>query len=82
MPTLSAHPHCLMMLGSRVAMRTPFFRKLAGEVESDDFNRLVVLARLPAVEIVVLRAYAKYLRQAGLRFTDAYLADVLSAGSD
>jgi glutamate dehydrogenase len=30
-----------------------------GEVENDDFNRLVLAAHLPATEIVLLRAYAK-----------------------
>ena len=36
-----------------------FGRIFRGEVESDDFNRLVVAARMPADEIVVLRAYAE-----------------------
>ncbi|HVO89551.1 MAG TPA: NAD-glutamate dehydrogenase, partial [Casimicrobiaceae bacterium] len=55
-----------------------FSRISSGEVENDDFNRLVVLARLPAEEIVVLRAYAKYMRQIGfplsLPFVEATLA--------
>src|ERR1700676_2400233 len=38
-----------------------FGRVFRGEVENDDFNRLVVSARMAAAEIVVLRAYAKYL---------------------
>ncbi len=41
---------------------------LRGEVENDEFNRLVVAARLPAADIVVLRAYAKYMRQIGFAF--------------
>ena len=42
-------------------------RGSAGEVENDDFNRLVAAARLPVHDIVVLRAYAKYMRQIGFR---------------
>src|SRR5690606_3463657 len=42
-----------------------FARVFAGEVENDDFNRLVVVARLRADEVVVLRACAKYLQQIG-----------------
>ena len=36
-----------------------------GEAENDGFNRLVLAARLTAREITILRAIAKYLRQAG-----------------
>jgi glutamate dehydrogenase len=42
-----------------------FAAVLRGDVEDDDFNRLVVAARLRAEQIVVLRAYAKYMRQIG-----------------
>jgi len=56
-----------------------FGRLFLGEVERDDFNRLVIAARLPAEEIVILRAYAKYMRQIGFpmsqRFIQATLAD-------
>ena len=49
------------------------------EIERDDFNRLVTAARLPAEEIVILRAYSKYLRQIGfplpLRFIEATLGN-------
>ncbi|HET9045485.1 MAG TPA: NAD-glutamate dehydrogenase, partial [Casimicrobiaceae bacterium] len=48
-----------------------FARVFRGEVESDDFNKLVVMARLPAIEIVVLRAYAKYMRQIGFSLSQS-----------
>ncbi len=55
-----------------------FSRVFRGEIERDDFNRLVIAARMPAEEIVILRAYAKYLRQIGfplpLRFIQTTLA--------
>src|SRR5215475_6857557 len=56
-----------------------FGRLFRREIERDDFNRLVIAARLPAEEIVILRAYSKYLRQIGfplpLRFIEATLAN-------
>ncbi len=55
-----------------------FGRLFRGEIENDDLNRLVLAARLGADEIVVLRAYTKYLRQIGFalpqRFVEATLA--------
>jgi glutamate dehydrogenase len=56
-----------------------FARVLRGEVESDDFNRLVLLAGLAAEEIVVLRAYAKYLKQIGFAQSQATIASTLAA---
>ncbi len=50
-----------------------------GEVENDDFNRLVLAARLPAREIVVLRSYAKYLRQIGFALSQAFIETTLAA---
>ncbi|MFM0339124.1 NAD-glutamate dehydrogenase [Paraburkholderia fungorum] len=44
-----------------------------GSIESDDFNRLVLRAQLNAREVTILRAYAKYLRQVGSTFSDAYI---------
>ncbi len=44
-----------------------------GEIENDNFNRLVLLAELGAREVSILRAYAKYLRQVGSTFSDAYV---------
>ena len=56
-----------------------FARIFRGEVENDDFNRLVVAARLPAAEIVVLRAYAKYMRQIGFPLSQAFIEATLAA---
>ena len=52
------------------------------EVENDGFNRLTPLAVLPADDVIVLRAYAKYLRQAGFTFSQAYLEQTLAAHPD
>ena len=40
-----------------------------GQAESDDLNRLTLLAGLGSRRVTILRGYAKYLRQARFRFT-------------
>jgi glutamate dehydrogenase len=59
-----------------------FGRVFRGEVESDDFNRLVVAAGLPATEITILRAYARYLRQIGFALSQAFIEATLAAHAD
>lgn len=56
-----------------------FARVFRGEVESDDFNRLVLLAGLAADEVVVLRAYAKYLKQIGFAQSRSTISATLAA---
>ena len=56
-----------------------FARVLRGDVESDDFNRLVLLAALSADDVLVLRAYAKYLKQIGFAQSQATIAATLAA---
>ena len=55
-----------------------FRRVMTGEVENDDFNRLVLLASLSADEITVLRAYAKYMRQIGFALSQAFIEATLA----
>ncbi|MDP2000751.1 MAG: NAD-glutamate dehydrogenase [Rhodoferax sp.] len=56
-----------------------FGKVFRGEVESDSFNRLVLLGGLACDEIVVLRAYAKYLKQIGFAQSQATIALTLCA---
>jgi glutamate dehydrogenase len=56
-----------------------FARVFSGEVENDGFNRLVLAARLAADEIVVLRAYAKYLRQIGFPLSQGFIEQTMAA---
>ncbi|MDT3670497.1 MAG: NAD-glutamate dehydrogenase [Aromatoleum sp.] len=56
-----------------------FLRAWRGDIESDDFNRLTLLAGLTSREIVVLRAYAKHMRQAAFTFSQAYMENTLAA---
>ncbi|WP_329195664.1 MULTISPECIES: NAD-glutamate dehydrogenase [unclassified Streptomyces] len=48
-----------------------------GQAENDNFNSLVLSAGLTWRQAVVLRAYAKYLRQAGSTFSQDYMEDTL-----
>ena len=56
-----------------------FVRAWHGEIENDDFNRLVLRANLGWREVSILRAYCKYLRQIGFTFSQAYMEAALSA---
>ncbi len=48
-----------------------------GDIEDDGFNALVLTASLSWRQVAMLRGYAKYLRQAGTAFSQAYLEQVL-----
>jgi glutamate dehydrogenase len=65
----------------KASFEETFARAWRGETESDDFNRLVLRANLGWREITVLRAYSKYLRQAGSTFSQAYMEQALSANA-
>src|SRR5215467_9786687 len=49
-----------------------------GKLEDDGFNALVLDAHLTWRQVSVLRAYAKYLRQAGIAFSQRYIERVLA----
>ncbi len=59
-----------------------FRRVWSGEIEDDGFNRLVLCAGLDWPEIVVLRAYCKYLRQLGVTFSESYMQATLAKNAD
>jgi glutamate dehydrogenase len=48
-------------------------------MENDGFNRLTPGARIAAEDVVILRAYAKYLKQAGFTYSQAYIEQTLAA---
>jgi glutamate dehydrogenase len=50
-----------------------------GAMESDGFNRLILRAGLGWRQVVVLRLYAKVMRQAGSAYSQAYMEDTLVA---
>ena len=52
-----------------------------GDTDNDTYNRLVTNAGLSVREATVLRAYARYLRQAGIAYSQEYIARSLNHNS-
>lgn len=48
-----------------------------GRLENDELNQLVLRAGLSAQQVVMLRAYTKYMRQIGATFSQRYMAETL-----
>ena len=61
----------------RTNFEDAFEQAWRGEAESDGFNRLVLGADLSWREIVVLRAYCKYLRQTNSTYSQGYMEEAL-----
>src|SRR3954469_887473 len=61
----------------RESFQSAFIRTWRGDVEDDGYNRLLLRAQLTWREITVLRAVARYLRQAGTTFSDSYVEQAL-----
>ena len=76
-PRLPAHDRGRLAgsisLKSKRPFEEAFGRVWLGEIENDGFNRLVLRPGSSAREVTVLRAYCKYLRQAGIAFSQAYM---------
>ncbi len=66
----------------RQIFQDAFARAWRGAIENDGFNRLVLVAELTWEEVVLLRAIAKYLRQTGATFSQAYMRNTLAAHAD
>lgn len=56
-----------------------FYQLWHNSIENDGFNKLVLFAGLEWQEVVILRAYSKYLRQAGIQFSQEYMQETLNA---
>ncbi|MDQ0755748.1 NAD-glutamate dehydrogenase [Arthrobacter sp. B3I4] len=59
-----------------------FGAAVSGAVESDSFDRLVLREGMDSRQVVVLRAYAKYMRQMGNTNSFEFMADTLLANPD
>jgi glutamate dehydrogenase len=55
-----------------------FLRTWRGDNDDDDFNRLVLLAGLDWRSVGVLRAYARYMKQAAFTFSQRYIEQALA----
>ena len=65
--------------GVRRMWEQAFLACWAGQAEADGFNGLVAEAGLDWRRISVLRAYARYLRQTGSAFSQAYIENAALA---
>ncbi|MGY2745727.1 NAD-glutamate dehydrogenase [Arthrobacter sp. UYCu723] len=59
-----------------------FGAAVSGAVESDTFDRLVLRERMHWRQVIVLRAYAKYMRQMGNTNSFEFMSDTLLANAD
>jgi glutamate dehydrogenase len=59
-----------------------FVRVWNREAENDGFNRLVLAAELEWNQVVVLRAYSKYIRQIGINVSEPLIQQTLAAHAD
>ncbi len=73
--------HAVDVDAIREAFQDAFERTWSGAVENDGFNRLVLAAGLAAADIVVLRAYCKYILQLGSPFSQSYIEDTLTSNT-
>ncbi len=63
----------------RTLFHEAFLKIWRGEVENDNFNRLVLVAGLDWRQVKVLRAYGQYLRQIGFTFSRSYVQATVAA---
>lgn len=61
-----------------IALETAFIAVFRGLADNDSFNRLVMAASADWQEAAMLRAYASYMRQIGLPFGRAAVAETLA----
>jgi glutamate dehydrogenase len=61
--------------------REAFLAAWSGASENDGFNRLVLGADLSARQIIVLRAYCRYLLQTGVPFSQIYMERTLAGNA-
>lgn len=54
-----------------------FLAAFDGRVDNDNFNRLILAAGLNVREVSVLRAYARYLRQTGIVYSQEHISETL-----
>ncbi len=63
----------------KAKFESTFLQAWSKQVDNDGFNRLTLAAGLAADEVLVLRTYAKYLKQTGFTFSQSYIEQTLAA---
>ncbi len=71
------YPANISPLGTAALLQDAFRAAVVGESESDSFDRLVLREQLGWRHVLILRAYAKYMRQMGNTNSYGFVADTL-----
>ncbi|MHA7220029.1 NAD-glutamate dehydrogenase [Arthrobacter sp. MDT1-48-3] len=71
------YPAGISPLGTAPLLQDAFTAAVTGRSESDQFDRLVLSEELGWRQVLILRAYAKYLRQMGNTNSYGFVADTL-----
>jgi glutamate dehydrogenase len=66
----------------RDAFHEAFAEVWRGSMENDGFNRLILGAGVSARDVTILRAQCKYLRQAGIPFSQPYMENTLACNAE
>jgi glutamate dehydrogenase len=66
----------------KTPLEDAFHAIVASEAESDGFNKLVIAAGLSWRDVTILRTVAKFLRQAGIQFSQDYMEQALTRNPD
>ncbi len=75
---LLVEDHGINFLEAKPKFEETFLRVWKGDAENDGFNRLVLATGMEWHEVAVLRAYCKYLRQAGITLSETYMQQTMS----
>lgn len=73
-----AHSNLLTLEQVNTTFNEALIKISAGICENDGFNKLVLGAGLSWQEIVIIRAYAKYMQQIGFRFSQQYIEKTIA----
>ena len=71
------YPQGVDPLATAGLLKEAFGAAITGKSESDHFDRLVLTERMPWRQVVILRAYAKYMRQMGNTSSFELIAETL-----
>jgi glutamate dehydrogenase len=66
----------------KARLEAAFHAIVSGQAENDGFNKLIVRAGLTWSDASILRMAAKYLRQAGIAFSQEYMEQALARNAD
>ena len=79
---LKADGEAVDIAAIRGSFHETFARVWDGEMEDDGFNSLVFQSGLSWREVVIVRAYCKFLRQARIPFSQNYMEETLASNGD